>query len=262
MTVAQIAILGCMALSFCGVLVGGYLGLGALVSSAYQPDPALLTLSASLTPPPPTIPAPTQTPLPTATLTAVPYEALIPAGWKQFTTPKAPGMEIWLPSSYVPANQIKNSHDIQLVQSDSDEAITTLLSLVDQTKSPYLIYTSFGMGTAPVRDATLDDTIDRVFGKMMRVSTVVERKDFVLGHYDARKLVFDVSANGVDVGMVYYLIRIGDKVWYLVFSTPFNELDTHIPVFDQVMQTFRLLPVTPTSTITPTVPSPTNTPLR
>lgn len=259
MTVNQLLVLGGLFIAICCVLMGGLGLLNYMVDTVYAPAaPANIDLP---TPLPsatagPTLP-PTQTPAPTE----MPYESRIPQGWKQFTEPSAPGMEVWLPSSFVPVTQLKNVHELQFVDTSSDEEIKTVLHLADTNQGTSLIYTTFGIGTARSRNETYEQLIDRVFGKMMRVAILIENREVTIAGGDARKLVFDITSNGVNVGMTYYIARVGDTVWYFGFNTPFNDLYVRMPVFEQIMQTFRLRPVTPTPTITPTIPSPTNTPL-
>jgi hypothetical protein len=109
--------------------------------------------------------------------------------------------------------------------------------------------------------ADLDKAIDQEFSKMMLTAILVERSNFEIGNYPARKVVFDITSNGINAGLVAYLIQDKGTVWYLGFTTPYNELYTRMSDFDKIVQTFRLLPVTPTPPPTATVPSPTNTPL-
>ncbi len=237
MTVTQFIILACLGLGLCGTLVGGYSILNVLVAY-YAPAMPVLTEGPS---PTPVTPMPTLTPLPSPTPTPLPYEALIPAGWKQFTSPDAPGMEVWLPPSYVLLKSTSKLESVE-VYSIEDQEFHEVLSVVDMTKSPYLLYTTFSVGTQPLRAADLDEMIDGVFSSLMREARLMERDEFAIGTYPARKLVFDISGNGVNAGLVIYPVQIGTTVWYLGFATPFNELYARIPAFDQAAHTFRVKP--------------------
>ena len=238
MTVTQIIILACLGLGICGTLVGGYGVLSALVTLQYSPAQPVLTEGPS---PTPFTPVPTLTPLPSATPTSLPYESLIPAGWIPFTSPDVPGMEIWLPPTYQRYNESSDLEAVQVYNVD-DEAARIVLSLLDTTQSPYLLFTTFEVGTQPMAAADLDEMIDNVFGALMRDARLMERGEFEIGDYAARKLVFDVNGNGVNAGFVIYPIQIETTVWYLGFATPFNELYSRMPTFDQIARTFRIRP--------------------
>jgi len=76
---------------------------------------------------------------------------------------------------------------------------------------------------------------------MMLNARLMERDNFEIGNYPARKVVFDITGNGVTAGLVVYLIRENVTVWYFGFTTPYNELYTRMPDFDRIAQTFRIV---------------------
>ena len=99
MTVVQLAILGCLALTAFGVIGGGFW----FVNSSMMELNDLLSppVNGETTPQATLEPAPTATLAPTPTQTPVPYESLIPDGWSQH---KNQSIEIWLPSSFYETN--------------------------------------------------------------------------------------------------------------------------------------------------------------
>ena len=238
MTVTQLMILACLVLGLCGTLVGGYGLLNTLVAVKYNPTMPVLTEGPTVTP---VTPMPTLTPLPSATPSPIPYEATIPEGWKQFTAPTAPGMEMWFPPIYEVYNPSSKLDVVKtyLIRQDDYQRI---LTLVDTTKSPYLLYTTFEIGNEPMRAANLDDTIDIIFSVLMRDAQLMERDQFEIGNYPARKLVFNSNTNGVNAAYVIYPVQIGATAWYLSFATPYNEVYSRVPVFDQIAHTFRVKP--------------------
>jgi hypothetical protein len=242
MTIPQLLILGCLILSIICTFVGGYWALNTIAASAYA-IPNLPGLNA--TPLPSVTPLPTDTPLPTPSPTPITYESLIPAGWKQFKSASAPGMEIWLPPSYEVLSeslmQANKMNYVPVSDTESQEGLTSKLNLVDMTRSPYMLYTTFGMSTQPLPAADLDKTIDQEFSNMMLTARLMERDNFQIGNYPARKLVFDITGNGVTAGLVVFLIQDNGTVWYLGFTTPYNELYTRIPDFDRIAKTFRIV---------------------
>lgn len=257
MTVPQWLVLGVLGLLICCTVVGGFWWLNSMVTSAYT-VPNLPVVD--VTPLPTSTPLPTETIVPTPSATPISYESLIPAGWKLFPSDAAPGMETWLPSSYVPQTEQDKKTAIPILPGTEDEALRTVLLLKDTTPSPYLILTTLEVVTRPVLGGTLDQMIDDQFGVLMRTSHLLERDifDFQTNANPARRLIFDVNTNGVEVGLAIYVVQVGNNLYYLGFATPFNELYTRLPGFDQIAQTFRFVPVIPTPTLTPV---PTNTPL-
>src|SRR5690606_33173227 len=92
MTVPQLGILAGLAGALCLILcVGGYLIVGGNLTLA-NPQPVIPTAilpTVTLASPP--------TMTPTLAPTAIPYEQLIPSGWKQFNTSL---IEMWMPTTY------------------------------------------------------------------------------------------------------------------------------------------------------------------
>lgn len=242
MTVTQLAILGSLVGVMCVVMIGAYWVFASIAQTNILGMP-VSNVGAS-----PTIlfavptTEPTQTPVPSATSTAIPYESLIPPGWKQVTSAEAPGMEIWLPTSFVPLKEIKGANLIPVFESDGTaQNGKTIISLADKTQTTYLIYTSFSIFTQPMSAATVDEMIDRLFGPSFSSMRVNEHSDFVFGSLTGRKLVFEINASSTNLGYSLYAVQIGDTVWYIVFNTAFNLLYTNMPVFDQAAHTFRVL---------------------
>lgn len=239
MTIPQWGTLAGMGLCLCCVLAGGYWWLNARVASAYV---APVITAVNITPLPTLTPTPTETPFPTPSPTPITYESLIPAGWKQFTSSAAPGLEIWLPPSYVPKTEKEKKDSIKLLASEG-ETIDSILDLRDSTSSPYLIYTSFELATRPIFAADLDEMADAEFGIYMRLGRLLERDlfEFAIMPYPARRLVFDINVSGVNAGLVVYVVQVGGDLYYLGFATPFNETYTRLPDFDRAAQTFRIV---------------------
>jgi hypothetical protein len=232
MSVTQLIILACLGLGLCGTLFGGYGLLNMLVAVKYNPTSPVLTEGPTVTP---VTPAPTLTPLPSATPTPVPYESLIPAGWRQVISAAAPGMEIWFPPTYELYNASSQLEAVQVYKIKADD-YQRVVSLLDTTQSPYLLYATFEAGSQPMPAADLDEAVDSVFGVLMRDAQLMQRDEFEIGNYPARKLVF----SSVNAAYVIYPVQVGTTVWYLSFAMPFNEVYDRIPTFDQIARTFRV----------------------
>lgn len=257
MTVPQWLVLGVLGLLICGTLAGGYWWLNSMVVSANAvPDLPVV----EVTPLPTSTLQPTETPVPTPSATPILYDSLIPAGWKLFLSEAAPGMEIWLPSSYVPQTAEDRKKAIPILDTQdagNNDGVVSALTLKDTTPSKYLLVTTFEMVKVPVFGNSLDEMVDDQFGVLIRSSKLLERDEFVfkVTKNPARRLVFNFTVGGMDSGLVVYVVQVGTDLYYLGFVTPFNELYERMPVFDQSAQTFRVVPVIPTPMV------PTNTAL-
>jgi hypothetical protein len=257
MTIPQWTVLGALALSICCIFVGGYYWLNSMVAAAYAvPDLPMV----DVTPLPSATSLPTETPLPTASPTPITYRSLVPDGWRRYRSDVAPGMEIWLPSTY--ANQTEKMQQGSTPVYDNEAA--KVMALWDPTPSPYMLFTTFEASVRPTFASSLDEMIDTDFSTLMRTGRLLERDEFEfqLENYPARRLVFDVTVNGVNAGFAVYVVQVGRDLYYLIFATPFNELYTRLPDFDKTIQTFRIGPIVPTPGPSPTPPPPTNTPLQ
>jgi hypothetical protein len=137
--------------------------------------------------------------------------------------------------------QANNMHSVPFAETQGQEGLATVLNLVDMTPSPYSLNTTFGMSTQPLPAADLDKAVDQEFANLMLKATLIERGNFEIGSYPARKVVFDITNNGINAGLVVYLIQENVTVWYLGFTTPYNELYTRMPDFDRIAQTFRIV---------------------
>lgn len=257
MTIPQWTVLGGMFLLICCILVGGFWWLNSMVVAAYQ-SPVLPIID--ITPLPTLTPLPTETLVPTPSPTPITYRSLIPDGWKRFKSDAAPGLEIWLPESFQPQTEKQKQASTPVYDIENTQGI---MALWDPTPSPYMIFTSFEASMRPAFGSDLDEMIDTEFGALMRMGRLLERDEFVftLEEYPARRLIFDITVNGVNAGLAIYVVRVGRDLYYMGFATAFNELYLHLPTFDQVIQTFRITPIVPTPAPTSTLPIPTNTSL-
>jgi hypothetical protein len=257
MTIPQWTVLGVLVLFICCTVVGGFWWLNSIVTAAYAvPDMPM----ADVTPVPTFTLLPTETLLPTASPTPITYESLVPAGWRRFKPDAAPGMEIWLAPSYIPQTEKEKQAATPILDI---EAAHPIMALRDTTPSPYMIFTTFEASSRPIFSSNLDEMIDSEFAALMRSGRLLERDDFVFAtrNYPARRLIIDITVNGVNAGLAIYAVQVGGDLYYLGFATAFNELYTRLPDFDATIQTFRIVPIIPTPLPSPTFSPPTNTPL-
>lgn len=239
MTIPQWGMLGVILLCMCGTVAGGYAWLNSQVAAAYVlPELEMPPTAPVVTPLPTLTSAPTATATVTPSPTPITYESLIPAGWHRF---EDVGVEFWVPSSYefLPVEDLGNQ--VSIFGADAPPLI---LVLWDATPSPFLMNTSMQALSRRPFASSLDEMIDASFDSLSREGRLLEREEFkfILASFDARRLIFDANTDGINVGLVFYVVYTDHVVYYLGFKTPFNELYTRLPEFDAIVQTFRLSP--------------------
>ena len=222
MTAGQLIVLTLMGLITLGlmgfaanlVLRNGLL-FGASLAQSTLVVPAAFTPLATGTP------LPTRTPiLPTPTFTATTYESLIPKGWLQY---KYEQVEMWMP----PELEKKSSTD-------------TLIYVENKAGDDNGYKINLSLTKDKLTTADLDEFIKQGLGDITPDTTILERKKFAIGTYDARRLKTEVIINNIPVMGVIYFIKDGDTVWIIAGISHFDEFGKWLPIFDQVARTFRI----------------------
>ncbi len=243
MTMAQLGILSCLAVLACSA-TGTVLWLVAAPGLTFiNPfgNPGAEDLPTAAVPT--WVPTATATPIETPTL--IPYDALVPAGWKQF---KAKGIEVWLPPSFVGQNvdqfiqqAISNAEKLGIrVDSGSQQDVTYVLAAKEAQPSQYLYYTNLIVASMPLGTASVENYIKEQLAKLSPQVVVVEHKQFRMGNYDGWRLIEEVTLNNIHLADVDYLVQDGDTLWDLGYATHQNELYERLPTFDQSARTLRL----------------------
>jgi hypothetical protein len=209
--------------------IGILVGLGAAACMLFGVT-AWLVLRGGVRPAPAATLAPqtTSTPFvlptitPTVTSTPVPYEQLIPEGWKQHKTAL---MEIWLPSNFKAAEK------------DSDEELRLLAS----NPKTSLYKMSVTVGYEPLVADSLDGYVDNRLSTMDSAIRVVERRKVSLNGTEAVRLVFEARIDAVDVNELVYVIQDGTTAWSVFYVAQINEFYEMLPTFEQSVKTFRVV---------------------
>jgi len=225
MTVTQLGILGGLAalvvLLFCIV---GFLVLGKARGTTQQPPTLVPIQEASAT----LIRTPTLTP--TATLTPIPYEALIPSGWVQHKTEL---IEIWLPENFKVANP--------KILGDTTGLAVPALVLTEAKSKTSLYQMISGVSYEPLVEGSLDEFLDT---KLTRVSAdirVVERRKVTLNSTEAIRVTFEYRDKNVDVNDVTFIFLDGSTIWYVEYAAQINEFFDNLAMFETSAKTFRVV---------------------
>jgi hypothetical protein len=167
---------------------------------------------------------------PTLTSTPIPYELLIPDGWRQFKTGL---VEIWLPSNFKPG-------DAKLLSDSTNLAIPELIMSGASSKSSLyqmLVTTSYEPLSSNSLDAFLDDKIAK-FPADIRVA---ERRKVSVNSTDAVRFVFETRSHNIDLDVLAYVFLDGNTVWYVEYAAQINEFYEMLPTFEESVNTFRIV---------------------
>lgn len=171
-----------------------------------------------------TLPTVTPTPAPTA----IPYEQLIPAGWKQYKTSL---VELWLPSNF-------KLGDKQVLNQTAQLAFNELfITEIPSKTSAYnmLVSVSYDLMTG----ASLDEFLEAKIKELPAEVRVTDRRTVYVNAVEARRLMIEFRANNIDINDMVYVFLDGDTVWYVEYVAQIGEFFNNLPVFEQSIQTFR-----------------------
>jgi hypothetical protein len=187
-------------------------------------------------------PQPTSTPLPTVTLaaaasptitptsapTAIPYEQLIPAGWKQYKTSL---VEIWLPANFKLADKKALNQTAQLAFNE------LFISEIPSKTSTYnmLVSVSYDLLTGDSLDEFLQTKIQQLPADVR----VTDRRTVYVNTVEARRIMLEYRANNIDINDMVYVFLDGSTVWYVEYAAQINEFFENLPIFEQSIKTFR-----------------------
>ena len=245
MTIAQLAILGCLGLVACGTIAGGLLFVNGSTGGGLSLFPSPVPSS---TPQPTFTPYLTETPAPTPTVTLIPYEELIPSGWNQYTTTS---IELWLPPQFNPIN-VEQEHQNRIdlykklgyddVAKELEETPPAYVFWFEVSEPSTTLYsTNITIGPDLMDAENLDTYLDQEYAGGPQEFVVVNRQEFVVGNYEARRWLLEANLNNIYIGVAQYAIFDGTNVWIINCGSHFNEFYSWLPEFDKIARTFRLI---------------------
>ena len=89
--------------------------------------------------------------------------------------------------------------------------------------------------------ASLDDLLEQESTSDLPQYVVVNRQDFQVGNYEARRILTEANFSNVYLGIAQYVIFDGTNVWIITCGSHFNEFYGWLPEFDKIARTFRLI---------------------
>ncbi len=249
MTLTQLLILGCLALAAIGVIFGSFVLISSpampsglsILPSPIPPTPILLTV-------PPGLVEESEELGMTPTPTLVLGEYGIPTDWKQYS---ATTIEVWVPPQFVASANIAATRQ-ERIDFYRGQGFEVLAAGLENDSFDYRFWFDFPQpetvtyGTYIIVKAdvlptlTLDEYIDEVYGSGLQGFQVFERREFVIGNFQARRILLEANLNGLVVRFAEYVITDEANLWVISGRSSLEEFDTWLPVFDRVASSFRL----------------------
>ena len=205
---------------------------GWLVFRSINPGLSALQQTPTTAPTVTPVVAVTPTLIPTITPTPIPYEQLIPAGWKQYTTPL---VEIWAPGNFKLAD--KKTVDKMTAPGSAIPAI--VLMEVTSKSSAYTMI--IAVSYEPLVGDSLDSFLDGELISSSYQARVVDRSIVYVNSVEARRFLVEARVNNIDINELDYVFLDGSTVWYVQFGAEITEFYNNLPIFEQSIKTFRTM---------------------
>jgi hypothetical protein len=226
MTLTQLIVVACLGFTALGVMgIAGKMFLGNPMNFNIMPGQPTQQTQVNSTPLPTWTESPTITftpILPKPTFTATTYESLIPEGWKQ---QKYKNIEFWAPADF-------ESHP------SSGDLIELASKKTGKDGIPANVSLTNEVGIKTDLDTFVKDGIDQ----FTREVTYLERKDFGIGIYEAKRLKLEVIVSNTPMESVVYFIKVDDTVWIITCFSHLEDFHDWLPIFDKIAHTFRITP--------------------
>ncbi len=245
MTITQMVILGCLALMACGTVFGGLFFVSGSMGGSFSMLPSPVPTS---TVQPTFTPYLTQTPTLTPTATDIPYEDLLPEGWDQYTTDS---IELWVPPRFEVVDieeerqkRIQFYEDLgydDIAEELEDNPPTYVYWFKDSEPNTTLFIPNITIEPLLMTAENPDNFIDQENAKLPQEFIVVNRQDFQVGGYEARRLLLEANLNNAYIGVVNFVIFDGTNIWSINCGSHFTEFYTWLPEFDKMARTFRVI---------------------
>jgi hypothetical protein len=239
MKIWQAVILGGMAVMDCFVLV-----VSAVVIIRSTPSSAGGSVASAAA-----------TAMPVAvTMEPTPVRSELMDGWVKFAVPE---MEVWLPGSFaagkpktgadaiIASLKEKGAHFNWDVINEQLESVTEnyVMWAVDSYQGDPDVITNIAfVYDVPNPGELLADYATRFVGAMSDSFVLIEQANVRHPDYDAELVILESKpASGTPARMAIYALRDRDLVWVIMCFTAADELDGRLPVFNQIVGTFRVL---------------------
>ena len=169
--------------------------------------------------------------VPTVTLTPVPYEQLIPTGWEQHQTTL---VELWLPSGFT--NTVSN-----VASAVSGDPVVLELSLAGTSPSTSADTIYASVSYEPLTADSLDAFLEERIATIPPEVNMSERRKVLINSTEAYRLMFEWQNSSVYTNDLLFIFLDGSTIWYVKYSAEIKDFFEMLPVFDESIQTFRIV---------------------
>lgn len=171
------------------------------------------------------------------------------------------GFEIWLPESFIGGTSVDFALVAQRMTEmgpDFEKHANSLKNALETGKTSLIVFASdknrgnTGLFTNLIvskemvpEDVSVEKYVEKVGSRLTEPYKVVKTTVLPSARYPTGVLI--ANANFPQIGetsQVMYVIKNGDAVWQLVFSTPGNEFQERLPIFEKIVNTINV-PYTP-----------------
>lgn len=192
---------------------------------------------------------PTDTPTPVPTDTPTPEPEGIP-GWKKF---EGGGIELWLPESFEGGNLDENLDYILEIVNGLGPDFQQYADLIALNKDVFVIFafdTNIGANgesnnvnvttaqTSP--SVTIEDYLAAAMTQIPAAMTVTSSDVLTLNDYDAGRLEFHYSLQGVELAQIMYIIKDGGNFWIVTYTTNESIFGEMLLIFEDSIGTFEI----------------------
>lgn len=184
---------------------------------------------------------------PTPTLTLLPAETAIP-GWARY---EGNGASLWLPERYVGGDLSKDLNPVlerllalgpeyeEMAQAIQQNPGAMALWAFDPEVNDGGLLTNVNVVQEEgLPSVTAADYVDVLTEQLPADFSVTSRTAVSLDGYEGQQMVIESSLGGAEIVQMSYVVKEGDAIWAITYSTPADEYAGRLPTFERSVRTF------------------------
>ncbi len=180
-----------------------------------------------------------------ATPTSLPTVAPV-VGWHKLNNE---GFEIWLPESFMGGTNLEvdrvlqdsktlGPDFVQAMETLKPRATSIIVFALDQNKGASNMITNMVIVKETVQESfPMESYVNSFADNLSDQYRIVQKELLSTSRYPTGRLVAELRTPQVTITQVAYFVKNGASVWQIVFSTPADELEKRLPVFNEIITT-------------------------
>lgn len=246
MTLNQLVILGCLALTAIAAIFGTFIFISG--SGAPGGVPMRSADTQGIPSQAPGLPGQGLSPGAPGTIPAVVGDAQVPENWESFTSTI---IEISAPPQFEAVDaEIERQQQIEAYRA---QGITLLGDWLANDTFDYRLWIKFPQPETVIFNThivvkadilptmTLDEYIDEAYGAGLQGFQVLDRQEIPVENLQGQRILLATSVNGTPINVVEYVITDEVNLWVVSCGSTTDEFYSWLPEFDRVARSFRLL---------------------